>query len=194
MLKSLLTATAAALVLSTGAHADDWTLDSERSTLHFVSVKNDNVAEIHRFTELTGEMNDGELKVTIPVASLDTAIPIRNERMLEHLFNADEYATVTATASIPKEIYNLETATGTLPVVVPMKVFIAGEAVEVDAALQVTKLDADHVVATTSQPVLISAKEFGLVKGINKLQEIAGLQAIDHVIPVTFTVQFSRDI
>jgi len=194
MLKSLLTATAAALVLSAGAHADDWTLDSERSTLHFVSVKNDNVAEIHRFTELTGEMNDGELKVTIPVASLDTAIPIRNERMLEHLFNADEYATVTATASIPTEIYNLETATGTLPVVVPMKVFIAGEAVEVDAALQVTKLDADHVVATTSQPVLISAKEFGLVKGINKLQEIAGLQAIDHVIPVTFTVQFSRDI
>lgn len=194
MLKSLLTATAAALVLSAGAHADDWTLDSERSTLHFVSVKNDNVAEIHRFTELTGEMNDGELKVTIPVASLDTAIPIRNERMLEHLFNADEYATVTATASIPTEIYNLETATGTLPVVVPITVFIAGEAVEVDAALQVTKLDADHVVATTSQPVLISAKEFGLVKGINKLQEIAGLQAIDHVIPVTFTVQFSRDI
>lgn len=194
MLKSLLTATAAALVLSAGAHADDWTLDSERSTLHFVSVKNDNVAEIHRFTELTGEMNDGELKVTIPVASLDTAIPIRNERMLEHLFNAEEYANVTATASIPTEIYDLETATGTLPVVVPIKVFIAGEAVEVDAALQVTKLDADHVVATTSQPVLISAKEFGLVKGINKLQEIAGLQAIDHVIPVTFTVQFNRDL
>lgn len=194
MLKSLFTATAAALLVSASAYADDWTLDSERSSLHFVSVKNDTIAEIHRFTELSGEMNDGELKVTIPVKSLDTAIPIRNERMLEHLFNADEYATVTATAAIPTEIYDIETATGTLPVVIPMTVFIAGEAVEVDAALQVTKLDADHVVATTSQPILISAKEFGLVEGIDKLREIAGLQAIDYVIPVTFTVQFSRDI
>ncbi|WP_258240480.1 YceI family protein [Pseudidiomarina homiensis] len=193
MLKSLLTTAAAATLLSTSAFAADWTLDSERSTLHFVSVKNDTIAEIHRFTKLSGEMNDGELQVTIPVASIDTAIPIRNERMLEHLFNADEYASVTATATIPTEIYDIETATGTLPVVVPMKVFIAGEAVEVDAALQVTKLDADHVVATTSQPVLINASEFKLVAGINKLQEIAGLQAIDHVIPVTFTVQFSRE-
>lgn len=193
MWKSIVTSTAAAMLLSTSAIADDWTLDSERSTLHFVSVKNDTIAEIHRFTQLSGEMNDGELKVTIPVASIDTAIPIRNERMLKHLFNADDYANVTATASIPTSIYDLETATGTLPVVVPIEVFIAGEAVEVDAALQVTKLDADHVVATTSQPILINAKEFALVEGINKLQEIADLQAIDHVIPVTFSVQFSRD-
>lgn len=193
MLKSLLTSAAAATLLSTSVFAADWTLDSERSSLHFVSVKNDTVAEVHRFTELSGKMSDGELKVSIPVASIDTAIPIRNERMLEHLFNADEYATVTATASIPTEIYDIETATGTLPVIVPMTVFIAGEAVEVEAALQVTKLDVDHIVATTSQPVLINAKEFGLVKGINKLQEIAGLSAIDHVVPVTFTVQFRRD-
>lgn len=193
MLKSILAATATAILLSTSAAAAEWTLDSERSTLHFVSVKNDTVAEIHRFTELSGTMNDGELEVTIPVASIDTSIPIRNERMLNHLFQANEYANVTATAAIPTEIYDLETATGTLPVVVPMTVFIAGEAVEVDAALQVTKLDADHVVATTSQPVLINAAEFGLVKGINKLQEIAGLSAIDHVIPVTFSVQFSRE-
>lgn len=193
MLKSLLTLSTAALLLTTSAFAADWKLDSDRSTLHFVSVKNDTVAEIHRFTELSGEIVDGELKVTIPVASIDTTIPIRNERMLAHLFNADDYAAVTATAKIPSDIYDLETATGTLPVIVPMTVFIAGEAVEVEAALQVTKLDADHVVATTSQPVLINAKAFGLIEGINKLQKIAGLKAIDHVVPVTFSVQFNRD-
>lgn len=193
MWKSIVTSTAAALLLCSNAVADDWTLDSKRSTLHFVSVKNDTIAETHRFTELTGAINDGELKVTIPVASIDTAIPIRNERMLKHLFNAEEYTNVTATASIPTSIYDLETATGTLPVIVSIEVFIAGEAVEVNAALQVTKVSADHLVATTSRPILINANDFALVEGINKLQEIAGLQAIDQVIPVTFSVQFSRD-
>ncbi|RUO62185.1 YceI family protein [Pseudidiomarina insulisalsae] len=193
MLKSILCTTAMMALLSVPATADEWTLDSERSTLHFVSVKNDNVAEIHRFTEITGELNDDQLKISIPVSSIDTGIPVRNERMLTHLFNVSDYPFVTATATIPVEVYDIETATGTLPVIIPMEIFIAGEAVEVDAAVQITKLDADHIVATTSQPVLINGKDFALIEGIHKLRDIAGLDAINHVVPVTFSVLFARD-
>lgn len=173
--------------------AETWKLDADNSTLHFVSVKNDVVAETHRFTELTGELTDGALEISIPVSSLDTAIPIRNERMLEHLFKAAKFEFVTATAQVPAEIYSSTTTSGSLPAIIPMTVFIAGESVELEAVVQVSRIGTDRVVATTSQPILINAQEFKLIEGINKLQEIAGLNAIDHVIPVTFTVQFERE-
>ncbi|MDN7138570.1 YceI family protein [Pseudidiomarina sp. 1ASP75-14] len=170
--------------------AQNWQLDSENSSLHFVSVKNDHVAEVHRFTEINGDLTDGKLTINIPVSSLDTDIAIRNERMHKHLFDEAEYPLVTATAQIPDELYDTSTTLGTLPAVVPLTVFIAGEAVDVDAVVQVNKLSSDRIVATTSQPVLISTREFGLVEGVNQLREIAGLDRIDYVVPVTFTVQF----
>ncbi|MDN7124117.1 YceI family protein [Pseudidiomarina sp. 1APP75-32.1] len=170
--------------------AQNWQLDSENSSLHFVSVKNDHVAEVHRFTEINGDLTDGKLTINIPISSLDTDIAIRNERMHKHLFDSAEYPLVTATAQIPDELYDTSTTLGTLPAVVPLTVFIAGEAVDVDAVVQINKLSSDRIVATTSQPVLISTREFGLVEGVNQLREIAGLDRIDYVVPVTFTVQF----
>lgn len=175
------------------AQADTWTLDTDNSSLHFVSVKNDVVAETHRFTELSGAINDGTLEISIPVSSLDTAIPIRNERMLKHLFQATEFEFATATAQIPTELYASDSANGTFPAIIPLTVFIAGETVELEAVVQVTRIGTDRLLATTSQPLLINAQEFKLIEGINKLQEIAGLKAIDHVVPVTFTVQFERE-
>ncbi|MGQ4275716.1 YceI family protein [Pseudidiomarina sp. E22-M8] len=196
MLKSLFCASLLGLALNVATSApvlaDDWQLATDHSSLHFVSVKNDHIAETHRFTELKGELIDGELKITIPLSSLDTTIAIRNERMREHLFAASEYPVVTATAQVPTELYESDTASGTLPAVVPLTVFIAGEAVELEAMVQVSKLSSDRMVATTSQPVLINTKQFGLVDGINQLREIAGLQRIDYVVPVTFSVQFDR--
>ncbi|MFC0445044.1 YceI family protein [Pseudidiomarina halophila] len=197
MLKSLFGASLMALALnvatSSSVLADEWQLDTDHSSLHFVSVKNDHIAERHRFTQLEGQLIDGALKISIPVSSIDTEIPIRNERMLEHLFEASEFPVVTATAQVPTEVYEHETPTGTLPAVIPLTVFIAGEAVDLEAMVQVTKLSADRMVATTSQPILIRTKEFGLVEGVNKLREIAGLERIDYVVPVTFSVQFDRE-
>ncbi|KFZ29948.1 hypothetical protein IDAT_02350 [Pseudidiomarina atlantica] len=192
-LYTLMSSVLVAAALAVPAQADDWTLDANSSSLHFVSVKNDVVAETHRFTELQGQLNDGALEISIPVSSIDTAIPIRNERMLKHLFNAAEFELVTATAQVPSELYETDTATGTFPAIIPLTVFIAGETVELEAAVQITKIGPDRVLATTSQPLLINAQQFKLIDGINQLQEIAGLKAIDHVVPVTFSVQFERD-
>ena len=45
------------------------------------------------------------------------------------------------------------------------------------------------VSATTAQPILLTAAEFGLEGGVAALQEIAGLNAISRVIPVTVALQ-----
>jgi len=64
----------------------DWTLDNASSQLSFVTVKAQDVAEVHTFSELSGTVwKDGIASVTVQLASVDTLIPIRDERMREVL-------------------------------------------------------------------------------------------------------------
>ena len=73
----------------------DWVLDSENSHLSFVSIKNGVVAEVHRFDTLRGGVNDnGTAALKIGLASVETNIPIRNDRIKSMLFDV---ATVSYT-------------------------------------------------------------------------------------------------
>lgn len=192
-LKHIFLASAAATVfLSSNSLADTWQLDSDSSVLNFVSVKNDHIDEVHRFTDIQGEWVDGNVSIEIPVTSLDTQIPIRNERMLKHLFNAQDYSIVSATASLEEKLLIDMPVGETLPLMLDVTVFIAGKSETMQSYLQVTRLGTDRFLATTTQPINIDAKAFGLVAGIDQLREIAGLQRIDYNVPVTFSVQFSR--
>ena len=89
------------LLLAAGPAAADWTLDNSGSTLSFVTIKATNVAEVHTFGQLTGSVGtDGHARVVIQLASVDTLIPIRDERMREILFKTDLFPTATADARI----------------------------------------------------------------------------------------------
>lgn len=195
MKKLMVTASLSAL-LSMGiatAHADTWRIDADSSVLNFVSVKNETVAETHRFTDLSGAVTDGKLEVSIPVASIDTQIPIRNERMLKHIFNSEEYSTITVTSDLDMPSVDAIPAGSTLPLTVDLDVFLAGTTGKVEANLQVTRLDADELLVTTTSPVLISANTFKFSAGVEQLRTIAGLNSIDLVVPVTFSVQLTLD-
>lgn len=195
MKKLMVTASLSAL-LSMGiatAHADTWRIDADSSVLNFVSVKNETVAETHRFTDLSGAVTDGKLEVSIPVASIDTQIPIRNERMLKHIFNSEEYSTITVTSDLDMPSVDAIPAGSTLPLTVDLDVFLAGTTGKVEANLQVTRLDADELLVTTTSPVLISANTFKFSDGVEQLRTIAGLNSIDLVVPVTFSVQLTLD-
>ena len=54
----------------------------------------------------------------------------------------------------------------------------------------VTKRSDESFHAATSSPAFISANSFELAPGIGKLRSLAGLQNIDLVVPVTFSVVF----
>ncbi|PTB84602.1 YceI family protein, partial [Pseudidiomarina aestuarii] len=57
----------------------------------------------------------------------------------------------------------------------------------------VTRLDADELLVTTTSPVLINANTFKFSAGVEQLRTIAGLNSIDLVVPVTFSVQLTLD-
>ena len=73
---------------------------------------------------------------------------------------------------------------------VALQIDLHGQTVTKNAELNVAVTD-QGVSATTAQPILLTAAEFGLEGGVAALQEVAGLNAISRVIPVTVALQLA---
>ena len=68
---------------STAALAD-WQLNNDESSLTFVSTKASTVAEVLTFNSLQGRVTEGGMaELTIDLDSVDTAIELRDQRMVE---------------------------------------------------------------------------------------------------------------
>ena len=79
------------LLVSGLAHAE-WQLDGAASSVHFVSIKNEAIAESHHFNKLDGSISDaGEATLNIDLASVETGIEIRDQRMREMLFEVAQF-------------------------------------------------------------------------------------------------------
>lgn len=179
------------LTMSVGASAH-WTLDNEASRLSFVTVKAGDIGEVHHFKVLAGELeDDGNLAVSVQLASVDTLIPIRDERMQEFLFETQLFPTASFTASL--NMSDIQS----LPVGASQFMDIAGTLTVRDTPtpvlLQVmmTRPGNRSVVVSTLQPVVVSARALGLSAGVEKLRELAGLPSISDAVPVTFVLTFN---
>lgn len=168
----------------------DWQLLNKGSQLNFISTKNIKVSEIHHFSNLSGSLTSaGELSVDIDLASVETGIDIRNSRMREKLFMVENFPKAMLTASLPKEIVAFTKGqAGTFTI--PAKLSVLGQHKDIEVKVQVTKTDHNRFVATSVQPVMISAGDYGLQEGIDWLQNVAGLSSISPNVPVTFNLTF----
>ena len=52
------------------------------------------------------------------------------------------------------------------------------------------RLSATRVLVTTVRPVVVNADSLGLTEGVERLRNIAGLQAISPAVPVSLVLQF----
>ncbi|WP_127347914.1 YceI family protein [Pseudidiomarina mangrovi] len=179
-------------VFTSNTLACAWQLDSSTARLTFASVKNDHIAELHRFTQLSGAWAGDNVSIRIPVSGLDTLIPIRNERMAKHLFNAEQFPHIAVSATVPPSQLSKLKLGDTIIVELPLTLEIAGQRLQLPATVQITKAGDKRLLATTVQPIMIDTKAAGLDVGIETLRTIAGLQSIDLVVPVTFSVAFTQ--
>ena len=82
------------------AHAD-WYLDGESSRLSFVSTKNVNISEVQRFLVLHGKVDPkGLAEVEVELDSVNSGIPLRDERMRKDLFEIQTFPEALITAQI----------------------------------------------------------------------------------------------
>ena len=183
---------AAALLFAGSAVAETWTLDGDASRLAFGSIKKDTVGEVHGFEALEGKVAaDGTVTVTIDLASVETWIDIRNERMIEHVFAKTPTATLTAQVDMD-ELAGLEAGAGTLIDVEGTLSFL-GRDVPVETEMYVVRLTDDTVLATTNDMLFVPAASLGIDAGLDKLMELAKLPGITRTSPVTMRLMFRLD-
>lgn len=170
-----------------------WTLVPDASRLGFVSIKNNTVAETHRFTRFNGSVaDDGQAKLQISLDTVETGIAIRNERMRELLFETAKFPQATVALTVDwKPLLSLAIGEHLL-VTTNARLDLHGVANTLPAELRVTRLGADRLLVSSEQPVLVNAMNHGLINGIDALRKVAGLQAIGSGVPVHFSLLFVR--
>lgn len=194
MPKSLLRLLACSVLLPAAFSAQaQWQLDNDASTLSFVTIKADHVGEVHTFDLLTGMIDDeGNAEITIELISINTLIPIRDERMQNMLFETNLFPEANLTAQLDigqfAELEIGRSATATIGFELSMR----GQSNTYLAEVLVTRLADDGIQATTLKPVIVIANSFDLVRGVEALREVAGLPSISNAVPVSFTVVFNN--
>jgi len=170
-----------------------WHLDDSKSSLTFVSIKKGSIAENHRFKTFSAELNKkGLLSVDIDLGSVDTRIPIRDSRMSEFLFETAKFSHANFTAQINiNELDNIAVGTSKR-LSVSGNIDLHGQQQAIVIDVLVAKLANNSMLVTTVQPVIIKAKDFSLVAGINKLQALAKLPSIAYTVPVSFVLTFQK--
>ena len=142
---------------------------------------------------MSGAISDsGAASLAISLASVDTGIDIRNERMRDIVFQVAQHA--EATVSVPVDAATLdslivgESLTGAYTATVSLH----GINLEVAADLKVVKLADDRIQVSTVRPLIVGAAAFGLEDEVEQLRVIANLASITPNIVVNFTLVYNQ--
>lgn len=181
----------AATLIASGSttFAETWTLDGQSSKLAFGSVKSEYVGEIHSFDALSGTVSrDGAVEITVELGSVNTEFDIRNERMIEHVFDFAPNALITGQIDMAtlSELGVGETA------VIPVEAQLSflGTDLPVTPEMFVARIADDKVMVTTDSMVFVATDELEIDAGIDMLKEIAGLDTITRAVPITMRLMF----
>jgi len=181
------------LLLFSSPAFSDWNLVTEESKLNFISIKASNIAEIHSFKKISGSVKEnGEAQLTINLASLETLIPIRNERMGKLLFETKIYPSAFFKLEVDLEKILL-TEVGKSSEVEYRGMFgLKNKQFPLLVKLKVTRLNDQSFSVSSSEPLLLNADRLGLSNGIESLRAVAGLPSISKSVPVTFSLMFRK--
>ena len=174
-----------------GGHAK-WTAVEDQSRIAFGSIKKDTVGEVHHFEGITGTVGeDGKLTLAVDLASVETNIDIRNERMLEHVFQAGKAKAMVTGEIDLDEVKDLKPGDTSIVDFEGVLAF-AGVNVDVEAEMLVARLAENRVLVSTADFIMVSTEDLGIDAGINQLMNLAKLPGITRVTPVAVRVVFEK--
>jgi len=171
-----------------------WKLDGEHSSLSFVSVKAVNVAEAHEFHDLSGSLaDDGKADIAIGLASVDTNIELRDERMRAMLFETATFATADVSAMVDPDVIEDMEPGDSATMTIEASVSLHGETQTIPMDVIVVRTGDGHLLVCSARQVIVNASQFRLTEGIEKLRAVAGLDSISTAVPVSFVLSFVED-
>ncbi|MDN3637648.1 DUF1588 domain-containing protein [Simiduia curdlanivorans] len=167
------------------SHAVEWILDSAKSNLHFVTTKKEHVSENQHFTEMSGDLTStGELRFSVPLASVDTGIEIRDQRLRDLLFETNLLPSLQVSANLGAN-FLAGLAIGELQsLTLDAQIKLHGVSQNVSAPITLWRISAKEIRAFSDGPLLLDAANFAMAQGIEMLRDIAGLASIGNQVPV----------
>ena len=173
------------------AHAD-WYLDNESSRLSFVTTKNTEIAEVQRFLVLHGKVDaKGAARLEVELDSINSGIPLRDERMRKELFEIKTFPEAQISAQINLQPINDLASDAQLELRLPLSVTLHGKTQTYSAELLATRLDERRFQVVTLEPVVLHAEDFDLAPGVATLRKAAGLKSISLSVPVGAVLIFT---
>jgi len=169
-----------------------WSLEPKQSNLYFLSTKKAQITETHSFSRFDASIDkNNQLKVEIDLTSVDTKIPIRDQRMQQKLFNVGLHPKAIISANVPQTALALK-AGQSQNVTLALKLDLHGVSQSLNAEVFVTRISEDKLLVNTLAPIMLDSRNFQLSSGIETLKKLAGLDSITFVVPVTFNVVFQK--
>jgi polyisoprenoid-binding protein YceI len=176
------------------ASAQHWAIDSNQSTLNFVTTKAGQqgvagISETQVFKRYSGGVDqEGKISLNIDLASVDTGIEIRDERLRTMLWNVKATPQATFTAQLPTDILKAVGGAASQTIELNGQLQMGGQTKPVVASVRVSKLASNQILVVTRQPILINANDYGLRPGVEALREVMGLNFLAGSAPVSFTL------
>jgi polyisoprenoid-binding protein YceI len=183
--------TVLALLLSFNAFAQNYQLDAQQSSLYVVSVKNHTIVETHHFSKLSGAIDQqGKAQLIVDLASVQTHIELRDQRMRDLFFHVagHPYAKVNV-ALEPDFLKALKPGFNQVKTLV-VELDLHGKQKTYTQAVRVTVPAKGIVQVTLEQPIVLNTADFGLTEGVEVLRDLAKLDAILPVVPVSATLVY----
>lgn len=179
-----------------------WTLSPSESNLSYVSLKKDQIAELNHFSRqndgiipLTGTIEaDGSALLKVDLNSVETAVDIRNNRLLSFLFETETLPDAWFSTAIGPEIINGLPPGDTRLIQITGELSLHAITQQVTVDVLVTKLSAQTLSVSTVKPIIIDALSFDMLSGIESLKKIANLSQITRTVPVYFHLLFEANV
>ncbi len=172
--------------------ASAWSLSSQDSKVSYGSIKKNSVGEVNYFKSASGSISaTGEVSVAIDLASVETNIGIRNERMIKHVFGEKAAQALLQTTIDVTALNNLAVGAMTTIDVEGTLTFL-GKAIEIDTAMVVVRLSSSRLMVMSDDMIMVKTGALGVETGIDKLMELAKLPGITRVVPVTLRMVFDK--
>jgi polyisoprenoid-binding protein YceI len=176
------------------AAAAAWRIEPAQSSLSFVTTKAGQpgvaaISEVQTFRRFNGELTSrGQIRFNIDLASVDTGIEIRDERLRTMLFNVGATPQATFVAQIDPALLRDLPAADVRDMELDGQLTLAGQSKPVVAKVRVGALGGGRLAVSTRAPIVVNANDFGLRSGVEALREVMGLNLLSSSAPVSFAL------
>ena len=201
------TAISAALILllasctpapDAGGGGGDWVLQDECSSLSLTTSKtvagaeqSTSVVEVGRFRKLSSRFSEGDDEVVLEVGlgSIDTGVPVRDQRVNEMLFLGEPRARVSVPVS--GALRQAAEDGAPQPLTLPLRLELGPAGLELEAQVSVVR-SANALLISTFEPLPVSVLGLDGGTGLEALREVVGLESIAESIPVSARLCYVR--